>query len=137
MLDFSKPFIIKANASEFVVGVVLMQNDQPVAYYSQVLGQRAHLKSAHEKELMSIVLVVTKWRSYLLGRRFIIRTDQKSLKFLLEQRVIGLDYQRWVYKLLGFDFEIQYKAGKLNQAANALSRRLDLVECASLVVPQW
>ena len=114
-----------------------MQNDQPMAYYSQDLGHRASLKSAYEKELMAIVLVVTKWRSYHLGRRFVIRIDQKSLKFLLEQCVIEAEYQRWVCKLLGFDFEIQYKADKLNQAADALSRRLDLVECASLVIPQW
>ena len=86
---------------------------------------------------MAIVLVETKWRSYLLGRRFVIRIDQKNLKFLLEQHVIGLEYQRCICKLLGFDFEIQYKAGKLNQATDALSRRPDLVECASLVVPQW
>ena len=135
MLDFSKPFIIEANASGFAIRVVLMQNDQPMAYYNQDLSHRASLKSAYEKDLMAIVLVVTKWRSYLLGRRFVIRIDQKSLKFLLEQCVIEAEYQRWVCKLLGFDFEIQYKAGKLNQAANALSRRLDLVECASLVIP--
>ena len=98
-----------------------------MAYYSQVLRQRARLKLAYEKELMAIVLAVTKWRSYLLGRRFVICTDQKNLKFLLEQRVIWLEYQRWVYKLLGFDFEIQYKAGNLNQATDALSRRPDLV----------
>ena len=90
MPDFSKPFIIEVDASGFVIGVVLMQNDQLVAYYSQVLGQRAHLKSTYEKELMAIVLAITKWRSYLLGRRFVIRTNQKSLKFLLEQRIIDL-----------------------------------------------
>ena len=83
-----------------------MQEERPIAYHSQVLDQRACQKSVYEKELMAIVPTIIKWRPYLLGRRFIIRTDQKSLKFLFEQRVIGPENQRWVFKLLGFDFKI-------------------------------
>ena len=76
MPDFSKPFVIEADASGFAVEAMLMQEGRPVAYHSQVLGQRARQKSAYEKELMAIVMVVLKWRPYLLGQHFIIRTDQ-------------------------------------------------------------
>lgn len=100
---------------------MLMQNSRPIAYYSQVLGLRNRMKPIYEKELMAIVFAVKKWRHYLLGKHFIIRTDQQSLKFLLEQREIGSDYQKWVCKLLGFDFEIQYKKGVSNRVADALS----------------
>ena len=41
---------------------------------------------------MAIVFAVLKWRPYLLGQRFIVRSNQKSLKFLLEQRVVGAEY---------------------------------------------
>ena len=92
MPDFSKPFVIEANAFGFVVGAVLMQEGKPMAYHSQVLGQRTRQKSTYEKELMAIVMAVLKWRPYLLGRHFIIQTDQWSLKFLLEQRMIGTKY---------------------------------------------
>lgn len=58
-----------------------------------------------------------------MGRHFIIRTDQKSLKFLTEQKVLGAEQFKWISKLSGYDFEIQYKPGKDNSAADAMSRR--------------
>ena len=68
------------------------------------------------------MLAIQHWRPYLLGRKFVVSTDQKSLKQLLQQRVINADQQNWAAKLLGYDFEIVYKQGRLNRGADALSR---------------
>lgn len=51
-----------------------------------------------------------------------IKTYQRALKFLLEQRVIQPQHQKWIYKLLGYDFEVCYQPGRENLAADALSR---------------
>lgn len=72
---------------------------------------------------MAIVLAVKKWRHYLLGHQFIIKTDHRALKYLLEQLGLGNEQQRWVSKLLGYTFEIQYKLDKDNKVADALSRK--------------
>ena len=130
--NFSQLFIVKTDASGYGLGAVLMQSHRPVAYISQILSAREWQQSIYERELMAIVLAIQKWRHYLLGRHFIVRTDQSSLKFLLEQRIVNESYQKWVAKLLGYDFEIQFWPRLENKAVDALSCILISMELVAL-----
>lgn len=65
-----------------------MQEGKPIAFYSRLLGLRAQCKS-FEKELMAVCLSVLKWKHYSLGRRFVVRSDQQSLRFITQQTEIG------------------------------------------------
>jgi hypothetical protein len=67
-------------------------------------------------------MAIRKWRHYLLGHSFKVKTDKQALKYLLEQRVGIPAQQKWVTKLLGFDFQVEYKCGRENKAVDALSR---------------
>lgn len=62
-----------------------------------------------KKELLPLVTVVQKWQPYLLGHSFIIRKDHQALKFLSEQYVGTVAQQRWLSKLLGYNFVIEFK----------------------------
>lgn len=100
-----------------------MQDHRPIAFHNQALKGNKLSLSTYEKELLNMVVAMRKWRPYLLGRPFVIKTNHQSLKYLLEQRVGTPAQQRWITKLLGYIFIVEYKQGKENVVADALSRR--------------
>ena len=83
-------------------------------------------QSAYIREIHAITEALAKFRHYLLGHKFIIRTDQKSLKELLEKRLQTPEQQQWLPKFLGNDFVIQYKSDRENIPADALSRSFSM-----------
>ena len=95
--------------------VVVLKIPNPLAFESQPLKGRDLHKPIYEKEMMSILHALKKWRPYLIGRHFKIKTDHDSLKYFLEQRLSSEEQQKWVTKLLGYDFEIVYKNGNQRQ----------------------
>lgn len=120
--DFSKTFTVETDASNLGIGAVLMQDNHPICFINRALGPRHQALSVYEKELLAVVHAVQTWHAYLAHRPFIIKTDQKSLKFLMEQKITTPFQHMWLSKLMGYTFEIQYKQGKENVAADALSR---------------
>lgn len=124
--DFTKPFIITCDASNYAVGSVLSQGegklDLPVAYSSRTLNKAEINYSTTEKELVAILFGVKQYRPYIYGRRFCIVTDHKPLTWLFNVKDPSSRLMRWRIKLDEYDFEIKYKSGKSNNNADALSR---------------
>jgi len=79
-----------------------------------------------------LVQAVRHWRPYLWGRYFRVRTDHYSLKFLLDQRLSTVPQHQWLSKLFGFDFDVEYRPGRLNTVADALSRRDEVSPSSAL-----
>nr|CAD1821648.1 unnamed protein product [Ananas comosus var. bracteatus] len=122
LLDFSAEFIVETDASGMGVGAVLLQEGRPIAFMSKPLSPRNRQLSTYEREMLAIVIAIQKWRPYLIGRHFKVKTDHQSLKYLLEQRVSTPSQQKWISKLMGYDYELVYKKGRENVVADALSR---------------
>ncbi|KAJ8759923.1 hypothetical protein K2173_010069 [Erythroxylum novogranatense] len=120
--NFSKTFVVESDASGKGIGAILSQEGRPIAYYSEALKGSMLTLSTYEKEMLAIVKAIRKWRPYLLGRPFVVRTEQRSLKYLLDQRITTPAQARWMPKLMGYDYVVEYRKGKENQGADALSR---------------
>jgi len=82
-LDFSKSFVLECDASRTELGVVLMKYNHPIAFESQKFQQREKTKSMYDKEILEIMHALVKWKQYLLGMKFLMKTDQNSLKYFL------------------------------------------------------
>ena len=82
--DFRMTFTIEIDASSGGIGAVLMQEGHTIAFLSKALSPRNLGLSAYEKDLLALVMAVTRWRHFLLGYHFVIKTDHQSLKYLLD-----------------------------------------------------
>ena len=128
--DFSLDFAIHTDASGYGVGSVLaqMQKDKGkekevvIAYASQHLNSSQANWSTVEKEAYAIVHAVKTFYPYLYGRRFQVLTDHRPLQWLMSIKEPTGRLARWALFLQEFDIEIVYRAGKLNQNADCLSR---------------
>ena len=82
--DFSQPFVVECDASREGLGAVLMQNYHPIAFESHKLKNYECHYSINDKEMLAILHSLTKFRQYLVGSKFKIKTDYNNLKYFLE-----------------------------------------------------
>lgn len=134
--NFKDVFIIETDVLGDGIGAVLQQNGKPIAFMSRALGVTKKAWSTYANEMLEVVEVVRIWRPYLLGQWFVIQTKERSLKYLLEQKKAIPEQQKWMVKLMGYDYEIRYRPGKENNVVDALSRRLDNLILNHLFISQ-
>jgi len=130
--DFSKPFYVATDASNFGIGAVLYQlpdgEDHPekinyISFMARSLQQSERKYSATRKELLAIVFALKKFHYYLWGRHFTLFTDHRALTFIHTQKDLNSMMTNWHDTILDYTFKVVYRPGILNILPDALSRQ--------------
>ena len=125
------PFILETDASDVGLGAVLSQRIdgklRTIAFASRTLSTGEKNKanySSKKLEFIAIVWAVSdKFRHYLMGSKCTVYTDNSALAYISRKGELTALEQIWVARLAPFDLDIKYRAGSLNQVADALSRK--------------
>jgi len=135
-IDPKVPFVVETDASDRAIAATLKQNGRPVAFFSKTLSPSEQRHAAVEKEAYAIIEAVRKWRHYLMGQYFKLITDQKSVSFMFNSSTYGKvkneKILRWRLELSCFNYEIVYRPGNENEAADAFSRYCSSITDSSL-----
>src|SRR3989441_3429241 len=120
-------FGLDTDASYEAIGAGLSQvqdgQERVVCYASRLLNRTERNYCVTRRELLAVVFFIKQFRNYLLGRRFLVRTDHSALRWLRNlSEPIG-QQARWLETLEEFEFDIEHRPGKRHGNADALSRR--------------
>ncbi|MEW8545559.1 MAG: reverse transcriptase domain-containing protein [Candidatus Thiodiazotropha sp.] len=125
-LNEAGEFILDVDASGVGIGAVLHQiqgdRERVIAYASRALNKAESNYCITEKELLAVRYFIEYFRQYLLGRRFLVRSDHQSLVWLFQLKEPRGKIARWIEILSQYDFAIQYRPGRKQTHCDALSR---------------
>ena len=124
---FGEEFLLETDASGVGLGAFLSQEQpdktiRPVAFASRTLQQHEKNYGISELEGLGVVWAVKHFRHYLYGHRCTVFTDHEALKSLLNTAQPSGKLARWGMALQELDLKIEYRPGKNNGRADALSR---------------
>jgi len=123
-------FRLFTDASNLAVGGVLFEEKEgnlyPVFCISRKLKANERVWSTIDQEALAIKFAVRKCRDFLLGRKFIVFSDHKPLRYLMgnlrKSEMPNQKLESYNVSLVDYDFEVKYVEGKRNQFADWLSR---------------
>ena len=124
--DENSSIILDTDASDIGIGAVLSQvqdgRERVIAYASRKLNKAERRYCVTRRELLAIINFVKHFKHYLYGRKFLIRTDHGSLRWLLNFRSPEGQIARWLEVLGTYSFEIQHRPGRQHGNADGMSR---------------
>jgi hypothetical protein len=134
--DSNEDFIVCTDSCKEGLGGVLNQNGFVVCYESMKLKDHERHYATHDLELADIVHALRKWREYLMGKRFELRTNHNGLKYLFDQPTLNARQSRWLEFLYEYDFNIKHIKGKENKVDDSLSIRVHELHATAISMYQ-
>lgn len=126
-------FLLDVDASGVGLGAVLSQmqdgRERVIAYASRTLNRAESNYCVTERELLAVVYFVQYFRQYLLGRKFLVRTDHQALVWLFRLKEPSGKIARWLEILADYDLQIEYRPGRRQGHCDALSRCQNPRDC--------
>lgn len=120
------PFVLDVDASNYGIGGVLSQiqegNERVISFASRTLNKAEYNYCVTRKELLAIVFFIKHFRHYLLGRKFVVRSDHQPLKWLFSLKDPSGQVARWLEFLSEYNFIIEYRPGSKHSNADGMSR---------------
>ena len=120
-------FVLDCDASLHGLGGVLSQiqngNEKVIAYASRTLNAAQQQYCTTKRELLAVVTLMKHFKHYLLGQKFIIRTDHAPLIWLRNFKEPEGLIARWISIIETYNYKIQYRPGGHHQNADSLSRK--------------
>ena len=117
-------FILDCDASLFAIGGALYQiqhgKERLISFDSYVLSPSQRNYCATRRELLAVIRFLRKFRHYLLGRHFFVRTDHSSLAWLLRFKNINGQLARWLEEISEYNLTILHRPGSKHLNADAL-----------------
>ena len=101
---------IQVDASQVGLGVVLLQNNKPIALISMALTKTKHCYANIRREMCSVIFRVERFRTYVYGRSFTIKSDHKPLESISQKNLADMPAQpqHMLLHLWGYDYIICY-----------------------------
>nr|GEV83812.1 putative reverse transcriptase domain-containing protein [Tanacetum cinerariifolium] len=123
--DWSLPFQIMCEASDYAIGVVLGlridKHFKPIHYASKIMNEAQETYITTEKALLAVVFTFNKFRQYLVLSKTMVFTDHSALRYLFTKQDAKLRLNRWILLMQEFDIKIHDKKGAENLTVDHLS----------------
>ena len=120
-------FILDTDASLDGIGGVLSQvqdgRERIICCASRVLTPAERNYDTTRRELLAVVTFCLRFKHYLYGAMFVLRTDHSALRWLFHSFETSAQSMRWITKLADFPMLVVHRPGHLHSNADALSRR--------------
>ena len=123
-IDEDQSFVLETDASNVAISATLKQNGKPEAFFSRTLNKSQKMYPTVEKEAMSIVEAIRHWSHFLGRKKFKLINNQRALAYMLnnfkKSKIKNVKIQNWRLELSEYRFDVEYRPGKLNSAADVI-----------------